>query len=275
MPTFKPLTKSVRQLYDENGFVIVRNAIDPALAAESVKHVHWLLERNEKVRPEQLHHGLLSHDPFIHRLAGDENLLDIVAEFIGPSIALFAAHYIAKRPLTGQAVAWHQDGSYWPLEPMDVTSVWLCGSTSRRENGCMRVLPGTQDARLLPQEDMIAVDTDKYVLNRGIHPSQIDESQAVDLELEPGDISIHNPRIVHGSNANTSESWRVGLTLRYIPPTTCVKNADHESVLFRGAASVVGPAASNLYTQRPIFNPKTHMAFRGCHAWNDSTRAQF
>ena len=54
---------------------------------------------------------------------------------------------------------------------------------------------------------MVAVDTEKYVLNHGIHPSQIDDSQAVDLELEPGDISIHNPHIVHGSNANFSDSW--------------------------------------------------------------------
>ena len=71
-----------KQEYDEKGYVIIRNVIDPDLAAETVAHVHWLLEKNPGVRPDQLHHHLLAHDPFMHRLAGDDRLLDIVSQFI-------------------------------------------------------------------------------------------------------------------------------------------------------------------------------------------------
>jgi len=254
----------LRQEYDEQGYVIVRNAIDPGLAQEMADHVHWLGKKYPKVRPEHLHHNLLVNDPFMHRLVGDDRLLDIAEQFLGPDIALFAAHYIAKKPLTGQAVGWHQDGSYWPLEPMEVTTLWVAGTDSTVENGCMRILPGTQNNRLLTPKDMIKMDTEGYVLDLGIHPDEIDESAAVDLELKAGDISIHNPTIIHGSNANHSETWRVGLTLRYIPTTTLVKNEGHENILLRGqAASTV----KNLYAARPQFIPGEHMPFQGSEDW--------
>ena len=252
------------QKYNKQGYVIVRNAIDPDLAAETAAHVEWLGRKYPDVRPEQLHHNLLVDDPFMHRLVGDDQLLDIVEQFVGPNIALFAAHYIAKRPFDGQEVLWHQDGTYWPLEPMEVTTIWLAGSASTVENGCMRVLPGTQNARLMKRSELAEVPDGKNVLSSGIHPSQIDHSDAVDIELQPGDVSIHNPRIIHGSNPNTSDRWRVGLTLRYIPTSTRVKRDEHESILLRGEAD---PNVPNIYCRPPVYLPDEHMAFRGCEAW--------
>lgn len=254
----------LRREYDKAGYVVVRNAIDSDLAQEMVDHVHWLGQKHPDVRPEQLHHHLLVHDPFMHRLVGDKRLLDIAEQFIGPDIALFAAHYIAKKPLTGQAVGWHQDGSYWPLEPMEVTTLWVAGTDSTVENGCMRLIPGTQHNRLLTRKDMIKMDREGYVLDLGIHPDDIEESQAVDLELKAGDISIHNPAIIHGSNANRSEQWRVGLTLRYIPTTTWVKSEGHENLLLRGKTA---PGVANVYAERPKFTVGEHMPFRGWEAW--------
>ncbi|MDA0709119.1 MAG: phytanoyl-CoA dioxygenase family protein [bacterium] len=255
-----------RREYDEKGYVVARNAIDTGLAQETVDHVHWLVKKHPELRPERLHHNLLAHDPFMHRLVGDPRLLDIAEQFIGPNIALFAAHYIAKKPRTGQAVQWHQDGSYWPLEPMAVTTLWVAGTDSKVENGCMRVLPGTQDNHLLKRSELMELDTNKFVLGVGIRPEQIDDSQAVNIELNAGDISIHNPSIIHGSNANTSEKWRVGLTLRYIPTSTWVNKEGHENILLRGEKT---DGVANLYADRPRYAASEHMAFRGCEHWND------
>lgn len=245
--------------YEDNGYVIVRNAIDPDLAQEMVAHVQWLGKRHPDLRPEALHHGLLVNDPFIHRLVGDERLLDIAEQFIGTDIALFAAHYIAKKPFTGQAVGWHQDGSYWPLVPMEVTTLWVAGTDSTVETGCMRVIAGTQNHRLLTSTDMIKMDKEDYVLSLAIHPKEIDDSEAVDIELNAGDVSIHNPLIIHGSNSNESDKWRIGLTLRYIPTTTLVEQEHHENILLRGNAS---PAIKNVYAKRPVFLDGGHMPFR-------------
>ena len=123
------------------------------------------------------------NDPFIHKILHTKSILDVVETFLGPNIALFGAHYIAKKPLEGKAVGWHQDGSYWPLEPMNVVSLWLAGTASLKENGCMRVIPGTQNHRLVKSSDMIEEDMDKFVLGLAIKSDQIDESKAIDLEL--------------------------------------------------------------------------------------------
>ena len=152
-------------------------------------------------------------------------MLDIVEMIIGPNIALFGAHYIAKRPKDGKPVGWHQDGSYWPLEPMNVVSVWLAGTESFKKNGCMRVIPGTHHKKLLKPSQMIKLDTEDYVLDLAISYDDIDDSEAVDIELNPGDISIHNPSIIHGSNSNFSNTWRIGLTLRFIPTSTYVNRS--------------------------------------------------
>ena len=258
------IATDLRQQYDKQGYVIARQGVDAGLAAETADHVHWLLKKHPDTRPEQLHHNLLVDDPFMHRLAGDDRLLDIVEQFIGPDIALFAAHYIAKRPYDGQAVLWHQDGTYWPLEPMEVTTIWLAATDSTVENGCMRVLPGTQNNKLLSRAELQDVDDGKNVLASGIHPSQIDDSDVVDIELKAGDVSIHNPRIIHGSNANTSDKWRIGLTLRYIPTSTRVKNADHANILFRGQPA---PGVDNRYAVRPRFVAGEHMPFSGSENW--------
>lgn len=262
----KKRPSSLRQEYDEKGYVIARQAIDPGLAAETADHVQWLIRKHPDTRPERLHHGLLTHDPFMWRLTGDDRLLDIAQQFIGPNIALFAPHYIAKPPGDGKAVQWHQDGSYWPLEPMEVTTLWVAGTASTIENGCMRVISGTQNKKLLKRKDMIKLDTDKFVLGAGIRPQNIDDSDAVDLELEAGDISIHNPQIIHGSNPNTSDTWRVGLTLRYIPTTTWVTNPEHENILLRGEPSSL---VDNTYADRPTHVPGEHMPFAGCGQWNN------
>ena len=253
----------LKRQYDERGYAIVRKAIDADLAAETADHVHWLSRRNPGVRPEAFFHNFLMNDPFMHRLASDGRIVDILEPFLGPNIALYAPHYIAKPPGDGKPVLWHQDGYYWPLEPMEVMTVWLAATASTRENGCMRILPGTQNMRLLSRREMVDVDEEKYVLNSQIHPSLIDDSDVVDLELEAGDVSIHNPRIIHGSEANTSATWRIGLTLRYIPTTTRVMAEGWRSILVRGDAVDNG----NLYAERPRYVPGECMPFRGAEEW--------
>lgn len=251
--------------YDELGYTIIRNAIDMDLACEVEAHVHWLRKKYPDLRPEHLHHNLLVDDLFIHRLVGDSRLLNIVEEFLGQNIALFAAHYIAKPPFTGQAVLWHQDGTYWPLEPMEVISIWLAATDSKVENGCMRVIPGTQNKILLLQDELQKVSDCKNVLGSGIYPSQINDTDAVDIELNAGDVSLHNPRIVHGSNPNTSDTWRIGLTIRYIPTSTLVKIEGHRCILLRGESDA---KVMNKYENRPIFNPQKHMKFNGWEKWS-------
>lgn len=258
--------------FDHEGYAIFRNVLDADLVGEARQHVDWLLQKNPDTRPEQLHHFLMTDDPFWVRLISDDRLLDIAEQFIGPDIALFASHYICKRPYDGQAVLWHQDGTYWPLEPMEVVTLWLAIDNTDAENGCMRVLPRTQNMRLLTPEELVQQNDGTNVLGSGIDPAQIDESQAIDVLLAAGDVSVHHPNVIHGSNANTSSRWRRGLTIRYIPASTRIlSEKKHPSAFMLRGEAVRGV---NEYNPWPKYVAGRHMPFGGWQAWNQKCELQ-
>lgn len=80
-------------------------------------------------------------DAALHRLITDSRLLDIAAIFLGPDLAVFATHYICKEPRTGRPVLWHQDGAFWPIEPMQVITQWLAITSSTPQVTCRCTIP--------------------------------------------------------------------------------------------------------------------------------------
>lgn len=262
--TDQPVTdadrKEVRTLFDRDGYVIFRDVIDQALINEVNGHVEWLQERHPDVRPEQLGHLLMTDDPFWVRLIGDDRLLRIAETFVGPDIALFASHYISKPPYSGQAVLWHQDAAFWPLEPMEVVTLWLAVDHSNRQNGCVRLVPGTHrgDIAGMRKNDEVA-----NVLGQEI-AIDVDESDAVDVVLTPGDVEVHHPNIVHGSAANTSPHRRCGLTIRYIPTSTKIVAEEQP---WPSAFHLRGDPGVNSYQPRPHYVAGRHYAFADADAW--------
>lgn len=103
---------------------------------------------------------------------------------------------------------------------MEVLSVWLAVDDSFKENGCMRVVPKSHKQGL-KMNGMTAAEFEKHVkeVHQGKEVSlfDINESDVKDVELNKGDISIHHPSLIHGSEPNTSDKRRCGLTIRYIP----------------------------------------------------------
>jgi len=237
--------------YERDGYAVFENVLDAALIGQVSEHVEWLQKKHPELRPEKLDWFLVAEDPFWVNLIADERLLDIAEKFIGPNIALFASHYFSKPPHDGLPVLWHQDGSYWPLDPCEVVTLWLAVDDSTPENGCLRVLPGTH--RLEFQEHVRETSIEN-VLSSGI--AGIDESAAVDVILKAGSVSVHHPNLIHGSNANTSDKRRCGLTIRYIPTSTRITKPIGAPFLIRGEA-VPG---INTYLERPVFRPGEHFA---------------
>lgn len=247
---------------DRDGYAILPGVVDLDLIAEVSDHVDWLLERYPERRGEDLTHDLVANDPFWVRLVSDDRLLDVAQLFLGPDIALFASHYISKPPFVGKQVLWHQDGAYWPLEPMEVITLWLAVDPSTVENGCVRVIPGSHKGRIHPLRRRDDVES---VLGSE-SAAAIDESLAVDLELAPGDVEIHHPGIVHGSNANVSPRRRCGLTIRYIPTSTRITSDEQP---FVSALLLRGKPGVNIYQPWPRFVPGKHFGFDGAERWND------
>jgi len=211
--------------YDREGYAVVRSAIDADLLAEVRQHVEHLFARYPTVPPEHLHHLLMRNDPFWIRLASDPRLLrlaDEFAPFIDGDVALFASHYFCKMPHAGKAVLWHQDGSYWPLRPMNVLTLYLAVDDADEENGCLQIVPGSHRWDLAELTNSSRDGSD--VLGSATHTDQgVLEALAArgldaptSLRLRAGDVEVHHPNLVHKSEPNRSDRRRCALTLRYL-----------------------------------------------------------
>jgi ectoine hydroxylase-related dioxygenase (phytanoyl-CoA dioxygenase family) len=160
-------------------------------------------------------------------------VLDAVSNILGPNLMVWGSRWFTKMPGDKTYISWHQDATYWGLHPPDVTTAWIALSESIPENGCMRVVPGTHKHGTLPQTETYAPDN---ALSRGQEIAvAVDESQAVNISLRPGEMSLHHIGIVHGSKANTSTLPRIGIAFRYISPAV-VQDGDDRSLamLVRG-----------------------------------------
>lgn len=241
--------------FEDDGYVVFRNVLDAELVSEAAGHVEWLHRRYPDRRGEDLSHELVVRDPFWVRLISDDRLLDIAELFVGPDLALFASHYISKPAFSGQPVLWHQDGAFWPLDPMRVVTLWLAIDHATTENGCLRVVPGSHRGEIAGVRQRVDIDN---VLGAEI-AMDVDESLAVDLELAPGDVEVHHPNIVHGSLANTSPHRRCGLTIRYIPTSTRITS---DVQPFPSALHLRGAAGGNAYNAPPTYRPGQDYPFR-------------
>ena len=250
------------ETFERDGFVVFPDVLDAGTIVELQAHVEWLDRHHPAERPELYDHGRIADDPFWHRIVSDPRLLDIAAQFIGPDIALFASQYIIKPPRTGQAVLLHQDASYWPLDPMQVVSLWVAVDDADAENGCLRVLPGTHKMAVQPRRARTDVDN---VLSSEI-AVEVDDADAVDVVLAAGSVEVHHENIVHGSHANLSDRRRAGLTIRYIPTTTTIDYERIQHTSWPSAFLLRGHAVPgiNQYQPRPTYVADQHLPFAGC-----------
>lgn len=202
--------------YREEGYLIPS---DPVFSEEKFlglkKYFEEILaELPAEIRPESMDVPHFTYPRLFDWLL-DDAVLDLVEPIIGPDIALFSSHFICKPKGNGKRVPWHEDSSYWKtmLDPMEVVTVWLAIDPSTLANGCMKVIPRTHDNGF---SDYDPVDLAKNVFPTEIRKEQRDDARAVPIELQPNQASLHDGRIMHGSDANLSNIRRCGYTMRFI-----------------------------------------------------------
>lgn len=133
----------------------------------------------------------------------------ISRQLVGESATLDYDQFLAKRPAKPDAVfTMHQDLGYWPTgtpEPLTATCS-LALDDADPENGCLKVVPGSQKQGLRPHRPLMGEDRSKsHILSVEL----TDADTVVDLPLKRGDITVHDELIVHGSGGNTSpDRWR-------------------------------------------------------------------
>lgn len=212
--------------YREQGYVIPQFRLSDAWVRRMQDALNTLIRNNPGVRPEKLvsahiegqnDEGVRGSRDFFD-LAMNPDIVDLVTQVIGPDVILWGCHVFCKPASEGFETPWHQDGHYWPIRPLANCTVWVALEPSTRENGCLRVIPGSHAAKVLHPH--LHEDRTDLTLNQRMAEGSFDENDAVDLELEPGQMSLHDIYMIHGAQANTSGTRRTGVALRYMPGTS-------------------------------------------------------
>jgi len=212
--------------YHREGWLVPRYRLPEASVAQMREALDALIRDNPGVRPEKLvsahvegdnGEGVRGRRAFLD-LARDPELVELVSGVIGEDIVLWGCHVFCKPPHEGYETPWHQDGHYWPIRPLANCTVWVALEPSTADNGCLRVIPRSHRGRVLHEH--LHEDRSELTLNQRMADGTFDEVQAIDIELQPGQMSLHDVYMIHGARANSSGQRRTGVALRYMPSTS-------------------------------------------------------
>jgi non-haem Fe2+, alpha-ketoglutarate-dependent halogenase len=140
--------------------------------------------------------------------------IDAVEDLLGPNILCWNTSFFIKEARDPGFVSWHQDATYWGLSSSDVATAWIAMSPANKVSGCMKFIAATHRSQV-KHEDTFERNN---LLTRGQEIAvEVDEEEAVHVELKPGQASLHHVLLFHGSEPNRSDERRIGLAIRYIP----------------------------------------------------------
>jgi chlorinating enzyme len=216
------LTDAEVERYHEDGYITPDFRLDDVVLQDIADAHDRLVSRYPEF--SDYCSALLAYDPWFLTIARMPEILDMVEQVIGPNIALWNSSFFAKPARVGTKTPWHQDGEYWPIRPLATCTVWIAIDASTTENGCLRVIPGShKNKQLAPHTKN---DADGLALNLELNADEFNEADAKDIILEPGQLSLHDVYLYHGSEANRSEHSRRGMTLRYMPTSSVYRHDD-------------------------------------------------
>ncbi len=213
--------------YQKDGFL---TGIPVADTAEATHYRDEYDALEAEVGTEKCEIGLIDWHfeyEFIWKLAKHPKIVDVIEALIGPDVMLLATHFFCKYGPREKFVAWHQDVTYWGLEPPDAITAWYAIDDSDIGNGCMRVIPGSHHQGV-QTHGTSEQEGNLLSINQEVPVTEAAEETAIDLILKAGEMSIHHGQIIHGSLPNHSTRRRCGLTIRYIAPS--VKQAEDNSL---------------------------------------------
>jgi ectoine hydroxylase-related dioxygenase (phytanoyl-CoA dioxygenase family) len=217
--------------FEEHGYLHPKRAI----GAEQAETYRALLDHYENVLgvEPQTYLKIKAHvaAPWIIELARSPAILDAVESLIGEDILLFGTSLFSKKGNDPRFVSWHQDSAYYGLDPHHEVTAWVALTPATRDNGCMRVIPGSHKGPDLEHDETY---DPQNLLARGQTIRGLDEDSAAFMELEAGEFSLHHERTAHGSLANTTDAPRVGIAYFYMPAHCRSTIGRRSALLMRG-----------------------------------------
>ena len=149
--------------------------------------------------------------PLLDEVAHNSKILNSVESLIGENILICSTTLFIKNPNEKGFVSYHQDAKYIGLEPFNWVTAWVAITDSNEHNGCMRMWSGSH-------KDDLKIHDQKFnegnLLTRGQTVKNVPKEKTKALILKAGQMSLHHPKVVHGSEINHSNDRRIGFVIQ-------------------------------------------------------------
>ena len=219
--------------YERDGYIC---PVD-AFPAERARGWRGQLEAFERAEGRKMTrgHNFKPHllFPWVDEIVHAPEVLDAVEDLIGPDIRLFHLTVWPKDAGSGAYMSWHQDATYFALEPACHVTAWVALTDAPVEAGCMEVVPGSHRLGQLPHAEM---QDPENLLSRGqTLAGDVDRTKTAFMPVKAGQFSLHHTHLVHNSRPNRSRDRRIGLGISYIPTWAhCTSPTRVTAMLVRG-----------------------------------------
>ena len=205
------LSSNQLKQYEDEGFVSPINIF----SKEKAKEIRNEIELIENNMPEELENSgrynahLIS--PLLDEVAHNSKILDAVQSLIGENILVCGTTLFIKNPNEKGFVSYHQDAKYIGLEPHNWVTAWVAITDSNEKNGCMRMWSGSHKDNLKEHDQKF---NEGNLLTRGQTVKNVPKLETTPLILKAGQMSLHHPTVVHGSELNKSNDRRIGFVIQ-------------------------------------------------------------
>ena len=209
--------------FEQEGYVVVPSV----LAQEEVETIkaHFMRLHARKIG---FHDDGISdeHDPLfryprmIHPHRYDRLSRDWLLD---PRLRAWTTALLGREPLAAQTMfyfkppgargqALHQDQRSLEVRPGTCLAAWMAVDPNDEDNGCMKIVPHTQDLAKL-----CLIDADRRKFFSGTTIELADWMELRSLPMQPGDVLFFNGQVIHGSWPNTTnDRFRRAMIAHYV-----------------------------------------------------------
>ena len=197
--------------YEDQGYISPIEVLSSSEALEARKEIELIEKKmpNEIDKSGRYNVHLIS--PTLDSIVHNSKLLDAVESIIGKNILVCSTTLFIKNPNEKGFVSYHQDAKYIGLEPHNWVTAWIAITDSNEYNGCMRMWSGSHKDNLKDHDQMF---NEGNLLTRGQTVNNVPREETTPLILEAGQMSLHHPTVVHGSELNKSNDRRIGFVIQ-------------------------------------------------------------
>ncbi|MBD3678762.1 MAG: phytanoyl-CoA dioxygenase family protein [Rhodobacteraceae bacterium] len=215
------LSDTQKAFYDENGYLMVENAVTPDQLAELrritydlIEQSRTLTETNDVFELDQGHTAdnprltriKLPHKrhPYFWEILSNSGVTEVLTDLLGPDALIQTSKLNTKAPGGGAAVEWHQDWAFYPHTNDSMLAFGLMLEDVDAANGPLQVIPGTHKGPILSHHA-------NGVFCGAIDPDDplFEADKAVTLTGKAGNMTVHHARVLHGSAPNLSDRNRM------------------------------------------------------------------